>query len=223
MCRAKIHRAVCRATYCAVQHKWMAMTQKLSVYIDYKSPYAFLAMQPARELEKELSLQIDWLPYSLQIDQYLGEVETRNAHQWRRVKYSYMDARRLANEQGLIVRGPQKLFDSSLAHIGLLFAKIAGPDILNRYHDIVFDGFFKRELNIENLSEIKNAINHAGAKVSEFEEFHETQGQKLLEQTIKDAEDRLGIFGVPTFVIGNEIFWGGDQIDRVRRFIEDFT
>jgi len=107
MCQAKTHSAVCRATYCAVQHRWMAMTQKLSVYIDYKSPYAFLAMQPARELEKELSLQIDWLPYSLQIDQYLGEVETRNAHQWRRVKYSYMDARRLANEQGLIVRAPK--------------------------------------------------------------------------------------------------------------------
>ena len=223
MCRVKTHSTVCRATYCAVQHKWMTMTQKLSVYIDYKSPYAFLAMQPARKLEKELSLQIDWLPYSLQIDQYLGEVETRNAHQWRRVKYSYMDARRLANERGLIVRGPQKLFDSSLAHIGLLFAKTAGPDILNRYHDIVFEGFFKRELNIENLSEVKNAINHAGAKVSEFEEFLETQGRKLLEQTIKDAEDRLGIFGVPTFVIGDEIFWGGDQIDRVRRFIENFT
>jgi len=83
--------------------------------------------------------------------------------------------------------------------------------------------FFKRELNIENLSEVKNAINHAGAKVSEFEEFLEKQGRNLLEQTIKDAEDRLGIFGVPTFVIGDEIFWGGDQIDRVRRFIENFT
>lgn len=196
------------------------MTKKIVVYIDYKSPYAYLAMNSAREMAADLELEIDWLPYSLQIDQYLGEVETRNAHQWRRVKYSYMDARRLANEQGLIVRGPQKLFDSTIAHVGMIFLKETQPDVLESYHNAVFEGFFKRELDIEQIDQVKTVIANLGSDGREFEAFLQEKGRLQLRQIITDAEERLGIFGVPTFVVGNEIFWGGDQIARVRRFIE---
>ncbi len=168
----------------------------------------------------DLELEIDWLPYSLQIDQYLGEVETRNAHQWRRVKYSYMDARRLANEQGLIVRGPQKLFDSTIAHVGMIFLKETQPDVLESYHNAVFEGFFKRELDIEQIDQVKTVMANLGLDGREFEAFLQEKGHLQLKQIITDAEERLGIFGVPTFVVGNEIFWGGDQIARVRRFIE---
>ncbi|MFL6373564.1 MAG: 2-oxoglutarate dehydrogenase E1 subunit family protein, partial [Pyrinomonadaceae bacterium] len=41
--------------------------------------------------------------------------ENRNPHQWRRVRYSYMDCRRQARKQGLVIRGTQKIWDSSLA------------------------------------------------------------------------------------------------------------
>ena len=52
--------------------------------------------------------------------------EERNAHQWRRVRYSYMDCRRQANKRGLIIRGPQKIWDSTLAACGMLYAKRQG-------------------------------------------------------------------------------------------------
>ena len=94
----------------------------VTVYIDYKSPYAYLAKDPAWELEREFDVRLEWLPYTLEIPEFLGTVEGRNAHQWRRIRYSYMDARRLANRRGLTVRGPQKIFDSSIAAIGMLYA-----------------------------------------------------------------------------------------------------
>ena len=193
------------------------MIDTLPVYMDYKSPYAYLALDPARALASEFGLAIDWRPYSLQIHEYLGDVGDRNAHQWRRVKYSYMDARRLANERGLIVRGPQKLFDSTVSHIGMLFAKEAGSDVVERYHDIVFEGFFKRELDIEIEEQVTAALAKAGAPAGDFEDFLHGPGPAMLDSVLKDAEDRIGVFGVPTFVVDDEIFWGGDRIDQVRR------
>ena len=87
-------------------------TREITVYIDYKSPYAYLAVGPAYSLENEYDVRLDWLPYILEIPLYLGSVEARNEHQWRRVRYSYMDARRLANRRGLGVLVPRKLFES---------------------------------------------------------------------------------------------------------------
>lgn len=197
------------------------MPRVLTVYMDYKSPYAYLALDPTRTLARDLGLELDWLPYSLRIADYLGDVGDRNAHQWRRVKYSYMDARRLANERGLIVRGPKKLFDSTIAHTGMLFAKDAGPDVLERFHDIVFEGFFKRELDIEIEAQVTAALDKAGAAARDFGEFLAGVGRDRLDRTLNDAEDRLGVFGVPTYVVDDELFWGGDQLPRVRRRLEE--
>src|SRR5947208_2472666 len=105
----------------------------LKLFIDYKSPYAYLAKDLAYRLEGDTGVAIEWLPYILDIPAYLGsaKVDTerrvleqdRNAHQWRRVRYSYMDVRREANRIGLTIRGTQKIWDSSLAGIGLLYAR----------------------------------------------------------------------------------------------------
>ena len=123
--------------------RWPQRTFKL--YIDYKSPYAYLAKDLAYDLERDTGVQLDWLPYTLDIPAYLGEAKVdtqgnvlqanRNAHQWRRVKYSYMDCRREANLRGLTIRGPRKIFDSSLAHVAMLYAKKHG--VFRAYHDRV--------------------------------------------------------------------------------------
>jgi len=132
--------------------------RRIRVYSDYKSPYAYLAKDLVYELERETGVTLDWLPYTLDIPAYLGSAKvdsadkvveaSRNAHQWRRVKYSYMDCRREANRRGLTIRGPRKIFDSSLANAGMLYAKRHGT--FHAYHDCVFERFWKRELDIES-------------------------------------------------------------------------
>jgi 2-hydroxychromene-2-carboxylate isomerase len=190
------------------------MHDALIVYFDYKSPYAFLAVQPARGLAAAFGLAIDWRPYTLEIPQFLGAVATRNDHQWRRVRYSYMDARRLANERGLTVRGPQKIFDSRLAHIGALFAQQAG--VFDRYHDLVFERFFRRELNIEVSAALEATLAEAGAAdPGAFADFAAGAGEERYRAVRAAAED-LGVFGVPSFVVGGEVFWGSDRVEMTR-------
>jgi 2-hydroxychromene-2-carboxylate isomerase len=188
----------------------------IRLYIDYKSPYAYLAKEPAYDLEREFGLQFTWLPYILNIPDFLGTVEERNAHQWRRVRYSYMDARRLANRRGLIVKGPRKIFDSSLAAIGMLYAQHHGS--FHQYNDLAFERFWKRELDIEDRNAIRAILQASGIPAEEFVEFEE-EGRGQLIRICSDAEE-LGVFGVPSFVIDGEIFWGGDRIWMVREKLE---
>src|SRR5215831_13696020 len=106
------------------------------VYTDYKSPYAYLAKDLVYELERDFPVTVDWLPYTLDIPSFLGSArvddrgnlveDNRDPHQWRRVRYSYMDCRRQARKRGLVIRGPQKIWDSTLASCGMLYAKRKG-------------------------------------------------------------------------------------------------
>ena len=190
------------------------LIEKLIVYFDYKSPYAYLAVRPARGLAAEFGLALDWRPYTLRIPEYLGAVDSRNAHQWRRVKYSYMDARRMANQSGLTTLGPQKIFESRIAHIGALFAQDQG--VFDAYHDRVYERFFKRQLNIEDLAAVQAVLAEAGSVAADqFQAFVETEGDRRYHQLLDEAETQ-GIFGVPSFVVGEEIIWGGDRLDMVR-------
>jgi 2-hydroxychromene-2-carboxylate isomerase len=196
----------------------------IKVYSDYKSPYAYLAKDQAYELERETGVGLDWLPYTLDIPAYLGSAqvdasgnvveEGRNAHQWRRIKYSYMDCRREANRRGLTIRGPRKIFDSSLANIGMLYAKRHG--VFRAYHDRTFERFWKRELDIEDGDTLAATLKECGADTAGFAAFLQADGRRQL-QDIQDEAEAAGVFGVPSFLLADgDLYWGREHLPRIR-------
>ena len=199
--------------------------ERIRLYTDYKSPYAYLAKDPAYALEDESGVAVDWLPYTLDIPSYLGSArvapdgtvleEDRSPHQWRRVKYSYMDVRRYANLRGLTVRAPQKIWDSSLAGIGLLWARRQGGQVFRRYNDMVFERFWKRELDIEDPAVVAAVLAEAGANSDGLDAFLAGEGRAEHDRIRAEAEE-MGVFGVPSFVIDGEVFWGREHIALVR-------
>jgi 2-hydroxychromene-2-carboxylate isomerase len=203
----------------------MTAPKIVTVYSDYKSPYAYLAKDLAYALEDEVGCRIEWLPYTLDIPSFLGSAEVdadgqivqaeRNAHQWRRVRYSYMDCRRQAQRRGLTIRGPRKIWNSSLAAIGMLFAKRQGAKVLRGYHDRVFERFWRRELDIENSAVVAATLAEAGADTSGFADYLDGEGSR--ERTsIQRAAEESGVFGVPTFVIDGELYWGSEHLPDIR-------
>lgn len=202
----------------------------IRIYTDYKSPYAYLAKDLAYDLARETGITLDWLPYTLDIPSYLGSAkvdnaggvleESRNAHQWRRVKYSYMDCRREANLRGLTIRGTQKIWDSRKANIGLLYAKAQGPDVLKGYHDRVFERFWRRDLDIESTAVLAAVLAEAGADAKNFATYVEGEGLHALTQVQTEAE-AAGVFGVPSLLLPDgDLYWGREHFARVREIIE---
>ncbi|MGH7803416.1 MAG: 2-hydroxychromene-2-carboxylate isomerase [Candidatus Binatia bacterium] len=200
-------------------------------YFDYKSPYAYLAQEPTRRLARDLGVEIEWLPYTLDIPAYLGSAEldadgkdvigTRNDHQWRRVRYAYMDCRREATRRGLVLRGPRKIFDSSVAHVAFLFAR-GRPDV-DRFHDAVFEKFWRRELDLESPEAIAAELAAGGIDPAGFPGYLAGEGRALHDRLREEACAK-GVFGVPSYLVGDELFWGTERLDRVReRLTERFS
>ena len=205
----------------------MAARRTVTVYSDYKSPYAYLAKDAIYALEDLPDVTVEWKPYILNIPLYLGSAEvdaagrvleeSRNAHQWRRVRYSYMDCRRQARTQGLVIRGTRKIWDSTLAAAAMLFAESIGPNVFRRYHDIVFERFWRRELDIESDTAVAAVLQEAGVEGAAFRAWAET-GRAEVDRICRQAE-ALGVFGVPSFILDGELFWGREHLPHIRELL----
>lgn len=201
--------------------------ETIKVYSDYKSPYAYLAKDLVYDLERETGVHVDWLPYTLDIPAYLGSAkldekgdvaeQSRNAHQWRRVKYSYMDCRREANRRGLVIRGTQKIWDSSIANIGMLYAKERG--VFRCYHDRVFERFWKRELDIESIPALAALLNECGTDASDFAAYVQGEGRALLANVQAEAE-AAGVFGVTSVLLPDgDLYWGREHFPTLIKML----
>jgi 2-hydroxychromene-2-carboxylate isomerase len=190
---------------------------RVTIYTDYKSPYAFVANAKLFALEEDEGVELDWLPYTLRIAEFMGTVEERTPHFWRKVRYSYMDARRFANAQGLTIKGPRRIYDAFYSSAGMLFAKRHG--LFRHYHDTVFRRFWNHELELDEFGEIAAIITEAGGSAWAFEAYVRGPAREEHDRIIAEAE-ALGVFGVPTMVFNGELFWGGDRIpllvERIR-------
>ncbi|MDA0790368.1 MAG: DsbA family protein [Proteobacteria bacterium] len=202
----------------------MSATQ-LQVYIDFKSPYAYVAKDAIFALANDFDVVINWLPLTLNIGSYLGTARkesgrvvesNRSPRQWLAVKYAYMDCRRYANSRGLVLKGTQKIWDSSIAAIGLLYVNRQGDaGQVKRYIDHVYERFWRRELDIEDPFVVLDVVRQADVNADGFLQYLNGVGRAehdALQEQILDA----GCFGVPTLVIDNEMYFGREHLPEVR-------
>ena len=204
----------------------------LAVYIDLKSPYAYLAVEPTRAMAAGIGVEIDWRPFTLDIPSYLGSAKLgrknevvaskRSPQQWSGVKYAYMDARRYANLTGKTVRGTVKIWDSSLAGIAMLWAKHQGGDALDRFLDQVYPPFWKRDLDIDDASVLESVLDEAGLEVQGFREFATGPGRDE-HDALNEAAFDAGVFGVPTYLAADEMWFGREHLPRVEWLLRQGT
>jgi 2-hydroxychromene-2-carboxylate isomerase len=189
------------------------MPEEIKFYYDYKSPFTYLAFAPALGLEATHDVRLRFIPFELDIrSAYGGELQQRPEREWFKVRYLYADARRFANERGLIIRGPQKIFDSRRALISGLYAAQHGR--FREYSPRVFERFFKRELNLEDQEALGALLAEVGLDSNDFHRFASHEGEAAL-QVAREEGDRDGVFGVPSLIVAGEMFWGNDRIKWV--------
>ena len=190
----------------------------LLFFFDYKSPYSYLALDSVYRLESQYDLNVEWIPFVLDIAATFGRVEERTPLQWDKVRHMYTDVRRWANKRGLIIKGPQKIFDSSLAAKGYYFIKKHGGDV-KRYHATIFEKFFQRQLDIEDITALSQIIETCHVSAHLFPEFAQSEGQNLLQQGYEKAR-KLGVFGIPSFYFADELFVGQDRVSLLEEHIQ---
>jgi 2-hydroxychromene-2-carboxylate isomerase len=191
--------------------------ETLKFYYDYKSPFTYLAFDPALDLERTHRVRLTFTPHVFDFEAYGGELPQRTERDWYKVRYLYADVRRFATDRGIVIRGPQKLFDSRLALMSGIFADRAGR--FRDYSHKVFERFFKRELDLENLDALCAVLVESGIDTDAFRHFVANEGPAALAEALAQGE-RDGIFGVPTLLVAGEPFWGNDRIEWIIRKLD---
>lgn len=196
----------------------MNSPERLTVYIDFKSPYSYVAVRPLIELAKAEAVALEWLPFNIKLNAADPGTQPRAIYPMRKIRYMYMDVRRYATPQGLVIKGPERIFDGALAGIGMLFAQDHG--FFEAYRDRVFEKFFKRELDIDDLQALSLVIRELGGNSADFAVFVNGDGRVRHEQIQVRAEAE-GVFGVPSMLLNGELFWGNDRVELLRQRLRE--
>lgn len=191
------------------------VTEELKLYFDYKSPFAYLAKDPAFDLPARYDVALRWIPFLLRIK---GKGE-RSIYSEHKARYSYMDARRWANKRGgFRIMGPQKVYDSRPALIGGLLAMRDG--FFRPYTDAVYQRFFERRLEIDVPEAIAGVVEECGGSAAGYRDYLADEGAAAFERCLDEAADDQ-VFGVPLFVFRGEQFWGYDRLGLLEERLHD--
>jgi 2-hydroxychromene-2-carboxylate isomerase len=184
--------------------------RELKMYSDFKSPYAYLAFDPGMALGERFDVSVRWIPFQLRLK---GKGE-RSVYSEYKVKYSYMDARRWAKPRGLWIRGPLKIYDTTPAAVGGLFAREHGRFL--DYAREAFRRFFLREFEADQPHAVAQLVVALGLSAEQYLDYAAGDGREAYERCQQEAaEDH--VFGVPFFVFDGEPFWGYDRMSLLEQ------
>ena len=185
----------------------------ITAYTDLRSPYTFVAKAEVYRWEEDFGVAVDWWPYTTPLEEAFGPAEGRDERQLRKIRYSYMNVRRLGAAQGLTIRGTKRIFDPTPAHVGLLQARDDG--VFRAFHDLAFKRVFRRELDPDDPAHIRAALAEAGGDVDAWSRRLRNGAAEL--EAIDRRAEAQGVFGVPSFILDGELFWGGDTLAQIRQ------
>jgi 2-hydroxychromene-2-carboxylate isomerase len=187
---------------------------EVKMYSDYKSPFAYLAFDPAFALADRYQIRLRWIPFHLRIK---GRGE-RSVYSEYKARYSYLDARRFAKPRGLVIRGPLKVYDTTPALIGGLFAERHGR--LLDYSRVIYERFFRRELELDQAPAVGEVLTALGLSAAAFDQYLSADGAREYQLAQEEAAADH-VFGVPLFIFQGEPFWGHDRLPVVEERLKD--
>ena len=88
------------------------------------------------------------------------------------------------------------------------------------YCSAMFKAIWVDSLNMNDSATVGTALHHAGFDPQALLALaNEPVTKDALKSTTQEAVDR-GVFGAPTFFVGNQMFWGQDRLDFVKEALQ---
>lgn len=189
----------------------------LTVYIDFKSPGAYLAMAPTLAFADRYKLPINWRPFrTVERDvPKLGKEETvGESHRRVRAASQRALAIKYAAHQGIDLRFPEPAGDTDLA-LGVL-AKIE-RDPMPFIHG-AFNAYWHAHADLNDMAVVhallqESGVTYRGSLASAQNDLNTAQEQ---------AED-AGIVGAPGYVIAEQIFVGREHLPWIEEIARGLT
>ncbi len=184
------------------------MTKKIDFYFDFISPYSYLAHKRIISLNNRD--KFNYKAILLGGLHNLGGI-TAPAFNERKMKNMRNDCMLIAKKNKIDFTWNEKFPINSLYLMrGYLFIDHNKKD---EFFDICFDAYWKNNFDISKEENIKKILVECDIKTEDFEMGIK---DKKIKDELKDLTNiafQNDVFGAPTFVINQKLFWGQDRLE----------
>ena len=189
------------------------MIKSFDFYFDFISPYSFLAHKEILKIEKQNSIKINYKPILLGGLHNLHGIKAP-AFIPAKAKHMIRDCKLIAEKNKIKFKFNSYFPIRSLNLMRGVF--IAEEDNYKSYYiDSIFNSIWQDGLNMNDESIIQRVLKNLNVNPKTFLLRCTSSSVKdLLRQKTNEAYQK-GVFGAPTFMSNNKIFWGQDRIEFV--------
>tara|TARA_Y100000590_G_C15449626_1_gene912162 strand:+ start:28 stop:603 length:576 start_codon:yes stop_codon:yes gene_type:complete len=183
------------------------MTRSIDFYFDFISPYSFLAYKKIKTLK---DIKTIYKPILLGGLHKLGGI-TAPAFNQRKMKNMKNDCEIIAKKNNIEFNWNSKFPINSLT---LMRGYIAiNEKFKKEYFDICFDAYWKDNIDISLEKNLNGILDKC--KINKDIFFEKIKDQKIKDELKKLTNQAFqkDIFGAPTFIVNNKLFWGQDRLD----------
>jgi 2-hydroxychromene-2-carboxylate isomerase len=189
------------------------MIKPFDFYFDFVSPYSFLAHKEIRKIEDRIKIKITYKPM------LLGGLH--NLHGIKAPAFIPAKAKHMVRDCKLIAERNSVKFKFNtyfpIKSLNLMRGVLVAEEdnIKNYYIDSIFNTIWQDGLNMNDDNIIQKVLKNININPKTFS-LRSTSSliKDSLRKKTSEAYEK-GIFGAPTFVSNNKIFWGQDRIEFV--------
>jgi len=184
------------------------MTKSIDFYFDFISPYSYLAHKKIINLN--LRNIFNYKAILLGGLHNLAEV-TPPAFNERKMKNMKDDCILIAKKNEISFKWNEKFPINSLYLMrGFL---IVDDDKKSRFIDLCFDAYWKDNLDISTEKNMQKILTDCAIDRTFFEKSIKEQKIKDKLKDLTSEAFKLDVFGAPTFLVNNKLFWGQDRLE----------
>jgi len=186
------------------------MTKSIDFYFDIISPYAYLAYKQLNSLENLKQIKFNYKPILLGGLHKLAGI-TAPAFNKFKMKNMKNDCNLIASKKNIKFQWNDKFPINSLKIMrGYLSVNEEKKDI---YLETFFNAYWRDNINLEDIEEIKNLLRKIDIDINKF--FDDLENIEIKEKLkkITNSAFEKEVFGAPTFIVNDKLFWGQDRLD----------
>lgn len=190
------------------------MAKTVEFFFDFGSPYSYLAYKALPAIAAAHGAQIVWRPMLLG-----GVFKATGNHSPVEIpakgKWLGRDLQRWATRYGAPFRhNPHFPINTLVLMRGAAGMQLRGMDFA-KYVETVFHAMWGAPRNLGDAQELAAVLREAGFDADAFLALiNDAQVKDQLKKNTEEAVAR-GVFGAPTFFVGEDMFWGQDRLDFV--------
>lgn len=192
----------------------------LTVCIDFGNPHAYLAVEPTLALAKRLGVKVDWLPFLVPPltapKPELPDDDRGARHRRIRARYFEGDLARYALAYGIDLGDIYRPRPSRSAHLALLWIRRAAPERTGAFVATQFEQIWRAGVvaDADGVRDVTSLLEALAVSSDDFAAWASSSGDAELD-TLQNQLGVAGVFGVPAYVLGGEVFLGRQHLPMI--------